>query len=83
MVVHVLSLALHAAPLDGAQKVALRGAIERGVQWLMMNTKNGTVFPSAPIGLYFARLWYHEMIYPVVWTLGALRAAREVLSRGL
>ncbi|HSI64360.1 MAG TPA: prenyltransferase/squalene oxidase repeat-containing protein, partial [Candidatus Saccharimonadia bacterium] len=84
MVVHVLSLALHAEemPLDGEQKVVVRRAVERGVQWLLMKTENGTLFLPAPIGLYFARLWYHEMIYPVVWTLGALRAAREALARG-
>lgn len=47
------------------------------VQWLIAATENGTCFPTAPIGLYFARLWYHEQLYPVVWTLGALRAARS------
>lgn len=84
MVVHVLSLALRAegVRLEGEQLLAVRRAVERGVEWLLTRTGNGTVFPSAPIGLYFARLWYHEMIYPVVWTLGALRAAREVLARG-
>jgi squalene-hopene/tetraprenyl-beta-curcumene cyclase len=35
---------------------------------------DGTDFPSAPIGLYFARLWYHEKLYPVVWTLQSLRS---------
>jgi squalene-hopene/tetraprenyl-beta-curcumene cyclase len=49
------------------------------VQWLIGATENGTRFPTAPIGLYFARLWYHEQLYPVVWTLGALRAAKKVL----
>ncbi|MFZ2282055.1 MAG: prenyltransferase/squalene oxidase repeat-containing protein [Prosthecobacter sp.] len=49
------------------------------VQWLIGATENGTRFPTAPIGLYFARLWYHEQLYPVVWTLGALRAAKKML----
>ncbi|TLD71775.1 squalene--hopene cyclase [Phragmitibacter flavus] len=49
-------------------------AVERGARWLVQNTEGGTVFPAAPIGLYFARLWYHERLYPVVWTMGALRA---------
>lgn len=51
-----------------------------GVQWLLAATEYGTRFPASPIGLYFARLWYHEQLYPIVWTLGALRAARKVLS---
>ncbi|WP_146849552.1 prenyltransferase/squalene oxidase repeat-containing protein [Brevifollis gellanilyticus] len=46
----------------------------RAVQWLLRETKDGTSFPSAPIGLYFARLWYHEKLYPVIWTMQALRA---------
>jgi squalene-hopene/tetraprenyl-beta-curcumene cyclase len=53
-------------------------AIERGVVWLMNATKAGTVFQATPIGLYFARLWYHEQLYPVIWTLGALKAAKRV-----
>ena len=48
-----------------------------GVRWLCAATAGGTVFPEAPIGLYFARLWYHEQLYPVVWTLGALKWVRE------
>jgi squalene-hopene/tetraprenyl-beta-curcumene cyclase len=48
----------------------------RAVDWLLSATKDGTYFPTAPIGLYFARLWYHERLYPVVWTAQALRAAR-------
>jgi hypothetical protein len=44
-------------------------------------TAHGTRFPTAPIGLYFARLWYHERLYPVIWTLGALHTARQALLR--
>lgn len=55
-------------------------AVGLGAAWLCEATKNGTEFPSAPIGLYFARLWYHEKLYPVVWTLGALRSVRDVLA---
>jgi squalene-hopene/tetraprenyl-beta-curcumene cyclase len=84
VVVHVLSLALHAPQVkmsDDARGNVLP-VIERGVAWLLKETRNGREFPAAPIGLYFARLWYHEMIYPVVWSLGALRAGREALARG-
>jgi hypothetical protein len=30
------------------------------------------VCPAAPIGLYFARLWYSEALYPRIFTLHAL-----------
>lgn len=57
-------------------------ALQRGVHWLIAATGSGTRFPSAPIGLYFARLWYHERLYPVIWTLEALESAKAVLSAG-
>jgi squalene-hopene/tetraprenyl-beta-curcumene cyclase len=25
-----------------------------------------------PIGFYFAKLWYFERLYPLIWTTGAL-----------
>ena len=50
-------------------------------QWLIAATEDGTHFPSAPIGLYFARLWYHEQLYPVIWTLSALTSARTALGK--
>ncbi|MBL9116529.1 MAG: hypothetical protein JNJ83_16095 [Verrucomicrobiaceae bacterium] len=40
-------------------------------EWLKRATNEGTEFPASPIGLYFARLWYHEKLYPVVWALGS------------
>jgi squalene-hopene/tetraprenyl-beta-curcumene cyclase len=51
------------------------------IQWLLSATAHGTRFPTAPIGLYVARLWYHERLYPVIWTLGALHTARQALLR--
>lgn len=44
----------------------------RGIHWLHENTSGGTEFPASPIGFYFAKLWYYERIYPIVWTMEAL-----------
>jgi len=55
--------------------------VRKSVQWLIAATEKGTRFPTAPIGLYFARLWYHEQLYPVVWTLGALRGAKKAIMQ--
>jgi hypothetical protein len=38
----------------------------------MRQTRQGTDFPGAPIGLYFAKLWYYEDLYPVVFALSAI-----------
>ncbi len=45
-----------------------------GAAWLAEHTKDGTRFPTAPIGLYFAKLWYSERLYPLIFTAAALRA---------
>ncbi|MGK0188622.1 MAG: squalene-hopene/tetraprenyl-beta-curcumene cyclase [Verrucomicrobiales bacterium] len=47
-------------------------ALERAAYYLSHATDNGTAFPVAPIGFYFAKLWYHEKLYPMVWTVEAL-----------
>ena len=58
------ALARHGAPQD---------VLTRGATGLLALTENGTRFPAAPIGLYFARLWYHEQLYPVVTATAAFR----------
>lgn len=62
-----------------AQNASRRLALP--LRWLLDATKSGTHFPPSPIGLYFARLWYHEKLYPVVWTLGALKSGAAALNR--
>lgn len=71
------AVAVHALTLQGLRT---RASALRGVEWLLDATCGGTHFPTAPIGLYFARLWYHERLYPVIWTLQALRGARDITS---
>lgn len=44
----------------------------RGFDWLDLATGGGTRFEPAPIGFYFAKLWYYERAYPIVWTVEAL-----------
>ena len=51
---------------------SMHQAIARGVGWLTEHTHNGTRFPAAPIGLYFAKLWYDERLYPIIFTVAAL-----------
>ncbi len=53
-----------------------RESLQRAVRWLTGQTQGGARFPPSPIGLYFARLWYHERLYPVAWTLQGLEAAQ-------
>ncbi len=47
-----------------------------GIRWLADRTAGGRDFPPAPIGLYFASLWYSERLYPLAFTVGALDPTR-------
>jgi squalene-hopene/tetraprenyl-beta-curcumene cyclase len=52
---------------------------EKGLKWLdEFYRENG--FKSAPIGLYFASLWYDEKMYPMTSYLEALVRMKEVLD---
>jgi squalene-hopene/tetraprenyl-beta-curcumene cyclase len=49
----------------------------RGVAWLRTATNDGREFPASPIGLYFAKLWYSERLYPLIFTVEALEATER------
>lgn len=61
------ALAVRALAVTGDTNAANRGAL-----WLARKTACGRVFPTTPIGLYFASLWYSEKLYPVIFTVSAL-----------
>ena len=69
------AVALEALARHGAD----RAVLERGAAALLRLTKHGTEFPAAPIGLYFARLWYHEQLYPLIAATSALRYLMSVM----
>jgi squalene-hopene/tetraprenyl-beta-curcumene cyclase len=51
------------------------GATDRGAAWLVDRVESGAWREPAPIGFYFAKLWYYERLYPLIWTVGALGKA--------
>jgi squalene-hopene/tetraprenyl-beta-curcumene cyclase len=61
--------ALAVEALAGSAQVA---AVERGAAWLVARVEDGTWRDPAPIGFYFAKLWYYERLYPLVFTVGSL-----------
>lgn len=64
--------------LAGPQTSHERRAIERGLAWLVEAVESGRWLDSSPIGFYFAKLWYYEALYPVIFTVSALgRAVRR------
>jgi len=70
------ALAVDALAAAGMPGPDARAAIEAGLEWLVGRVRGEAPSPT-PIGLYFARLWYFERLYPLVFTVSALgRAAR-------
>lgn len=63
---------------DAGLRDRARGAVDAGAAWLVARSAEGTAFEPAPIGLYFARLWYAEELYPLVFTVAALERAASL-----
>jgi squalene-hopene/tetraprenyl-beta-curcumene cyclase len=59
-----------APPVDEA-----RAAAERGLGWLVERAGGDDMPEAAPIGFYFASLWYFERLYPLVFTVAAMERA--------
>jgi squalene-hopene/tetraprenyl-beta-curcumene cyclase len=55
-------------------------SVQNGLNWLMDAVEQGRLRQPAPIGFYFAKLWYHERLYPLVFAAGALNQAVRQLA---
>lgn len=58
----------------------LQTAARKGLQWLVACVERGGHRRSAPIGFYFAKLWYDEKLYPPIFTVSALGRALAALG---
>lgn len=47
----------------------------RGYRWLVESVETNRFRQPSPIGFYFAKLWYHEKLYPIIFTTSALGRA--------
>jgi squalene-hopene/tetraprenyl-beta-curcumene cyclase len=55
-------------------------AVNKGLAWLVEQVEAGGLHSPTPIGFYFAKLWYFERLYPIIFTVAALGRARRKLS---
>jgi len=62
---------------------SLQTAIRQGVDWLVQAVEDGRHRQPAPIGFYFAKLWYYEKLYPLMFTVSALGEAAAKLRGAL
>jgi squalene-hopene/tetraprenyl-beta-curcumene cyclase len=68
-----LEILIDMAPTESA------AAVDRGMEYLVSCVEDGTFVEPTPIGFYFAKLWYFERLYPVIFTVAALgRAMRRI-----
>jgi squalene-hopene/tetraprenyl-beta-curcumene cyclase len=51
----------------------------RGLTWLCEAVETGNYREASPIGFYFAKLWYYEKLYPIIFTVAALRRAARAI----
>ncbi|PWT84483.1 MAG: squalene--hopene cyclase [Blastocatellia bacterium] len=58
-------------------RVRTSGAVHAGVRWLIDALGDSEV-QAAPLGLYFARLWYFEDLYPLIFSLDGLARVRSI-----
>jgi squalene-hopene/tetraprenyl-beta-curcumene cyclase len=61
-----------AAPIDSV--------LSGGLEWLVESVESGRYVNASPIGFYFAKLWYYEKLYPLIFTVAALGQALRCLS---
>ena len=78
-IVEETALAVEALLADNEE--ASVEAARRGLQWLVEAVQQRRHLRPTPIGFYFAKLWYYEQLYPIVFTLSALSyAARHPIQ---
>jgi squalene-hopene/tetraprenyl-beta-curcumene cyclase len=59
-----------------------RDAVNKGLLWLVQQVEAGGLSHPTPIGFYFAKLWYFEKLYPIIFTVAALGRARKSNGTG-
>ena len=59
-------------------KEAIDSAITNAASWLIKQTESADRITPSPIGLYFARLWYYEKLYPIIFTISALQKVQNL-----
>jgi squalene-hopene/tetraprenyl-beta-curcumene cyclase len=63
--------------LDAPHADCLANAVNNGLTWLVERVEAGGLSHPTPIGFYFAKLWYFEKLYPIIFAVAALGRARR------
>ncbi len=52
-------------------------AVNKGIAWLVQKIEQDGLSHPTPIGFYFAKLWYFEKLYPIIFSVSALGRVRK------
>lgn len=63
---------LAACPPELRSRPDISGALSRGLGWLAAACEREEHHETWPIGFYFAKLWYYEALYPLIFAVSAM-----------
>ncbi len=66
------------AVTDTFLRDATKKALARGTEWLLARVESGEWTQPSPIGFYFAKLWYYEKLYPMIFTVAGLNRVQQL-----
>jgi squalene-hopene/tetraprenyl-beta-curcumene cyclase len=78
LAIEALAAALAHHPLTKPDEV--KACMTSGASWLAEQIEQGAWQEASPIGFYFAKLWYYEKLYPLVFAAGALERVKGLLK---
>jgi squalene-hopene/tetraprenyl-beta-curcumene cyclase len=70
-----IALAAICSCAEDGEATTIEASVSRAAQWLNDAMRRNHVL-AAPIGLYFAKLWYYEELYPLIFAISGLAAYR-------
>ncbi len=71
------ALAVHALSSSQISNPELQSSLQKGVSKLLELIGPHKIPLPSPIGLYFSSLWYSERLYPLIFTLSALKSCKR------
>ena len=77
LAIEAIAESLNAIADANLRNVATKGFLH-GANWLLVRVESGEWTQPSPIGFYFAKLWYYERLYPLIFTVGALNRVRTL-----
>lgn len=80
--ISVIALVLKKRKFDNPRTTTkCEEALSRGLKWLLPRIEDDAYQMVSPIGFYFAKLWYFEAMYPLVFVAGALNQVDQLLQK--